>query len=108
MLVTLSSPPTSVSNIDVAKSIVDTFIYLGTHTAEYLDFQGDNMLIFQSFRLGDSYHSKILKIYRILIMFLVNIEVSVEVCSDSVQCFRKFMSTTEEKATHNLPFLPVV
>ena len=98
MLVTLSSPPTSVSNIDVAKSIVDTFIYLGTHTAEYLDFQGDNMLIFQSFRLGDSYHSKILKIYRILIMFLVNIEVSVEVCSDSVQCFRKFMSTTEEKA----------
>ena len=63
------------------------------------------MLIFQSFRLGDSYHSKILKICRILIntntrsviMFLVNIEVSVEVCTDSVQCFRKFMSTTEEK-----------
>ena len=69
MLVTLSSPPTSVSNIDVAKSIVDTFIYLGTHTAEYLDFQGDNMLIFQSFRLGDSYHSKILKILPNTILF---------------------------------------
>ena len=66
------------------------------------------MLIFQSFRLGDSYHSKIMKILSNTILFLVNIEVSVEVCSDSVQCFRKFMSTTEEKAKNNLPFLPVV
>jgi len=62
MLVTFSSSPTSVTNIDVAGSIVYAFINLGTHSAEYLDFQGDNMLIFQSFRLGDSYHSKIMKI----------------------------------------------
>ena len=28
----------------------------------------------------------------------MNIEVSIEVCSDSVHCFRKFMSSTEEKS----------
>ena len=50
----------------------------------FLNFQGNNMLIFQSFRLGDSYQ--------------VNIEVSIEVCSDSVHCFRNFMSSTQAKS----------
>ena len=62
MLVTSSLSPTSVTNIDIVCSGVFEFFSLRTYTDKYLDFQGDNMLIFQSFRLGDSYHSKPLKI----------------------------------------------
>ena len=54
------------------------------------------MLIFQSFRLGDSYQSQYSNITKnSVISFSVNIEVSIEVCSDSVHCFRKFMSSNE-------------
>ena len=60
-----------------------TLMRFGPLQEHYLDFQGNNMLIFQSFRLGDSYR--------------VNIEVSIEVCSDSVHCFRNFMSSTQAK-----------
>ena len=37
-----------------------------------------------------------------IILFSVNIEVSIEVCSDSVHCFRKFMASTEEKSINKL------
>ena len=53
------------------------------------------MLIFQSFRLGDSYQSKLSDFIKCISFLSVNIEVSIEVCSDSVHFFRKFMSSTE-------------
>ena len=62
---------------------------------KYLDFHGNNMLIFQSFRLGDSYQSKLSDFIKCISFLSVNIEVSIEVCSDSVHFFRKFMSSTE-------------